>query len=67
MSLELVQIDAAQQGWQERRLGRTILKTYRTTLDLDDLLPNEKQPSVRGDEKHSRENSLDIWLHNRWG
>jgi ParB family chromosome partitioning protein len=44
MSLELVQTDAAQPGWQERRLGRTILKTYRTTLDIDDLLPNEKQP-----------------------
>jgi ParB family transcriptional regulator, chromosome partitioning protein len=45
MSLELVQPDdAVQPGWQERRLGRTILKTYRTSLDIDDLLPNEKQP-----------------------
>ena len=30
--------------WQERRLGRTILKTYRDTLDLYELLPNNKQP-----------------------
>jgi ParB family chromosome partitioning protein len=30
--------------WQERRLGRTILRTYRTTVDLDDVEPNPKQP-----------------------
>ncbi len=47
MGLELVQTnDAAQRGWQERRLGRTILKTYRTTVDIDELLPNEKQPRL---------------------
>ena len=45
MGLELVQSeDAVPRSWQERRLGRTILNTYRTTLDIDDLLPNEKQP-----------------------
>lgn len=45
MGLELVETnDAAQIGWHERRLGRTILKTHRTTLDIDDVLPNEKQP-----------------------
>jgi len=32
--------------WQERRLGRTILKTYRTSVDLDDVLPNPKQPRM---------------------
>jgi ParB family transcriptional regulator, chromosome partitioning protein len=32
--------------WQERRLGRTILKTYRTTVDLDDVLPNPNQPRM---------------------
>jgi ParB family chromosome partitioning protein len=30
--------------WQERRLGRTILRTYRTTVDLDDVEPNPRQP-----------------------
>lgn len=30
--------------YQERRLGRTILRTYRDTVDLYDTLPNEKQP-----------------------
>lgn len=32
--------------WQERRLGRTILRTYRTTVDLDDVEPNPKQPRM---------------------
>ncbi len=32
--------------WQERRLGRTILRTYRTTVDLDDVIPNPKQPRM---------------------
>ncbi len=30
--------------WQERRLERTILRTYRTAVDLDDVLPNPNQP-----------------------
>jgi len=29
---------------QERRLGRTVLRTYRTQVDIDALVPNEKQP-----------------------
>ena len=33
-------------GLQERRLGRTILRTYRTTLDVEDLLPNDHQPRL---------------------
>ena len=32
--------------WQERRLGRTIIKTYRDSADLYALLPNDKQPRV---------------------
>ena len=32
--------------WQERRLGRTILRTHRTTVDLDDALPNPNQPRL---------------------
>src|SRR5688572_14592299 len=32
--------------WQERRLGRTILRTYRDTRDLYDVLPNERQPRL---------------------
>ena len=34
------------ENWQERRLGRTILQTYRTSLDIDDVLPNDNQPRM---------------------
>jgi ParB family transcriptional regulator, chromosome partitioning protein len=37
---------AAATDWQERRLGRTILRTRRTTVDVDDVVPNDKQPRV---------------------
>lgn len=30
--------------WQERRLGRTLIRTYRTTVDIDDVVPNPHQP-----------------------
>jgi ParB family chromosome partitioning protein len=30
--------------WQERRLGRTLLRTYRDTVDLYEVFPNDKQP-----------------------
>jgi ParB family chromosome partitioning protein len=33
-------------GMEERRLGRTILRTYRTKLDIDDIVPNERQPRL---------------------
>jgi ParB family chromosome partitioning protein len=57
MSLELVQSDAAQPVLQERRLGRTILKTYRTTVDIDSLVPNDKQPRLgpKKDEELQRQ------------
>ncbi len=32
--------------WQERRLGRTILRTYRDAVDLYNVLPNDKQPRM---------------------
>lgn len=31
-------------NWQERRLDRTILETYRDYIDLYDLFPNNQQP-----------------------
>ncbi len=37
---------AAAIHWQERRLGRTILRTYRDTRDLYDVIPNERQPRM---------------------
>ena len=33
-------------GLQERRLDRTVLRTYRATVDLDDVVPNPKQPRL---------------------
>jgi ParB family transcriptional regulator, chromosome partitioning protein len=36
----------ADHPWQERRLGRTILRTYRDTRDLDDVVPNPRQPRM---------------------
>jgi ParB family transcriptional regulator, chromosome partitioning protein len=32
--------------WNERRLGRTVLRTYRDSADLYKLLPNDKQPRM---------------------
>lgn len=32
--------------WQERRLGRTLLRTYRDTVDLYDVYPNDRQPRM---------------------
>jgi ParB family chromosome partitioning protein len=31
---------------QERRLDRTVLRTYRATVDLDEIVPNPKQPRL---------------------
>jgi ParB family chromosome partitioning protein len=31
---------------QERRLDRTILRTYRTRADIDEIVPNENQPRM---------------------
>src|SRR3984893_17902774 len=33
-------------GLQERRLGRTVLRTYRTKVDIDDIVPNPRQPRL---------------------
>jgi ParB family transcriptional regulator, chromosome partitioning protein len=33
-------------GLQERRLDRTILRTYRTKVDLDDVVPHPNQPRM---------------------
>jgi ParB family chromosome partitioning protein len=42
---------------QERRLGRTVLRTYRTKLDIDDVVPNERQPRMgpKKDEELQRQ------------
>src|ERR1700694_4358638 len=40
----ILAIDPPPHQWQDRRLGRTIIRTYRTSADLYELLPNDKQP-----------------------
>jgi len=35
-----------QRHWHERRLERTILRTYRDDVDLYDVVPNDKQPRM---------------------
>jgi ParB family transcriptional regulator, chromosome partitioning protein len=44
-------------GLQERRLDRTILRTYRTKVDLDDVVPNPNQPRLgpKEDEELQRQ------------
>jgi ParB family chromosome partitioning protein len=32
--------------WHERRLGRTVLRAYRDTLDLYAIVPNDRQPRM---------------------
>lgn len=46
-------VPIANSGLQERRLDRTVLLTYRTTVDIDEVLPNERQP--RQGPKHDEE------------
>ena len=33
-------------GFQQRRLGRAVIRTYRTQADIDDLVPNDQQPRM---------------------
>lgn len=40
-------------AWQNRPLGNAVLKTYRSTVDLDEVLPNPNQP--RMGNKHDPE------------
>lgn len=44
-------------GFQERRLGRTVLRTARAVVDIDDLVPNERQPRLgpKEDEELQRQ------------
>jgi len=44
-------------GLQERRLGKTVLRTYRTKADVNDVLPNERQPRLgpKEDEELQRQ------------
>jgi ParB family chromosome partitioning protein len=44
-------------GLQERRLGRTVLRTYRAKVDIEEIVPNERQPRLgpKEDEELQRQ------------
>lgn len=44
-------------GLQERPLGRTMLRTYRNRVDIDDVVPNDRQPRLgpKEDEELQRQ------------
>jgi ParB family transcriptional regulator, chromosome partitioning protein len=54
---QVVRLAPHSDALQERRLGRTILRTYRTTLDIDDVTPNDRQPRLgpKEDEELQRQ------------
>lgn len=43
---ETMGAESVQRHWQDRRLGRTVLRTYRDKVDLYDVFPNNKQPRM---------------------
>jgi ParB family chromosome partitioning protein len=46
MNRESVERTAVGDSWHERRLERTILRTRRANVELDDVLPNPNQPRL---------------------
>jgi ParB family chromosome partitioning protein len=46
-------------GLQERRLGKTILRTYRAKADIDDVLPNERQPRLGAKEDEELQRQIE--------
>ena len=54
---QVVRLAPHSDALQERRLGRTILRTYRATLEIDDVIPNDRQPRLgpKEDEELQRQ------------
>ena len=46
-------------GLQERRLGATLLRTYRAKFDIDDLEPNSRQPRTGSKEDEELQRQLE--------
>src|SRR5947209_1054870 len=46
-------------GLQERPLGRTLLRTWRTKVDIDDVLPNDRQPRLGPKEDEELQRQID--------
>lgn len=46
-------------GLQERRLGATVLRTYRSKFDIDDIVPNERQPRLGAKEDEELQRQIE--------
>lgn len=46
-------------GLQDRPLGRTVLRTYRNKVDIDDVIPNERQPRLGPKEDEELQRQID--------
>jgi ParB family chromosome partitioning protein len=46
-------------GLQERPLGRTVLRTWRTKVDIDEVLPNDRQPRLGPKEDEELQRQID--------
>jgi ParB family chromosome partitioning protein len=46
-------------GMQERPLGPTTLHTYQRTMDIDDLVPNDRQPRIGPKEDEELQRQID--------
>jgi ParB family transcriptional regulator, chromosome partitioning protein len=46
-------------GLQERRLGKTVLRTYRSKIDINDVFPNERQPRLGAKEDEELQRQIE--------
>lgn len=46
-------------GLQERRLGKTVLRTYRTKADVDNVYPNDRQPRLGAKEDEELQRQIE--------
>ena len=46
-------------GLQERRLGKTVLRTYRAKADIDDVYPNDRQPRLGAKEDEELQRQIE--------
>src|SRR5258708_8189764 len=46
-------------GLQERRLGKTVLRTYRSKTHIDDIYPNDRQPRLGAKEDEELQRQIE--------
>jgi ParB family chromosome partitioning protein len=46
-------------GLPERRLGKTVLRTYRGKADIDDVYPNDRQPRLGAKEDEELQRQIE--------